>query len=44
MARLSGPKRREKENKIRAKNANASDIRSIKITSNEDKSSVVVIL
>ena len=41
MPRLSGPKRREKENKIRAKNANASDIRSIKITSNKDKSSVV---
>ena len=41
MARLSGSKRREKQNKIRAKNANASDIRSIKITSNEDKSSVV---
>ena len=41
MPRLSGPKRREKQNKIRAKNANASDIRSIKITSNKDKSSVV---
>ena len=41
MARLSGPKRREKQSNIRAKNANASDIRSIKITSNEDKSSVV---
>ena len=41
MARLSGSKRREKQNKIRAKNANASDIRSIKITSNKDKSSVV---
>ena len=37
MARLSGPKRREKQKKIRAKNSNASDIRSIKITSNKDK-------
>ena len=35
MARLSGPKRREKQKKIRAKNSNASDIRSIKITSNK---------
>ena len=41
MPRLSGPKRREKQNKIRGKTANASDIRSIKITSNKDKSKVV---
>ena len=40
MPRLSGPKRREKQNKIRGKTANASDIRSIKITS-KDKSKVV---
>ncbi len=44
MPRLSGPKRREKQNKIRGKNANASDIRSIKITSNKDKSKVVDVL
>ena len=43
MARLSGPKRREKQSNIRAKakNANASDIRSIKITSNKDKGKVI---
>ena len=43
MARLSGPKRREKQSNIRAKakNANASDIRSIKITSKKDKGKVI---